>query len=177
MIDLSKQQAIAKICAEAAAGKLAENIMTLQVTEVSSIADFFVVATANSEPHIRAVVNAVEKELFQKMRVKCKVDGSAESQWVLLDCDGTVLMHIMSPEFRAKFQLENLWGDTVRSEKKPAAKKPAVRKTAVKKTAEETTTEKKPATKKVAAKKPAAKKPAAKKTVAKKTVAKKETSK
>ena len=133
MIDLNRQEAIAKICVEAAEGRLAENIITLRVSEISSIADYFILATANSDPHIRAVTNAVEKELFGKMKVKCKCEGSPESQWVLLDCDGTVLMHIMTPEFRAKFQLEDLWSDA-RKEKKPAAKKATARKTVVKKT-------------------------------------------
>ncbi len=123
MADLSKQEQIAKICAEAAAAKQAEDIITLRVTEVSSIADYFVLATAKSDPQIRAVVNAVEKELFEKLRVKCKSEGSADSQWVLLDCDGTVMMHVMSPEFRARFQLESLWGDGGRKEKKAATAK------------------------------------------------------
>lgn len=130
MTDLSKQEAIARICAEAAEARLAENIITLRVSEISSIADYFVLATANSDPHIRAVTNAVEKELFEKLKVKCKCEGSPESQWVLLDCDGTVLMHIMSPDFRAKFQLENLWGDGVRKSKPAADKKNAAKKTA-----------------------------------------------
>jgi len=123
MTDLSKQEAIARICAEVAEAKLAENIMTLRVSEISSIADYFVLVTANSDPHIRAVTNAIEKELFGKLKVKCKQEGSPESQWVLLDCGGTVLVHIMTPEFRARFQLENLWGDNLRKEKKAAVKK------------------------------------------------------
>ncbi|MDD2403501.1 MAG: ribosome silencing factor [Victivallaceae bacterium] len=125
MAELVKQKEIADICVSASQDKLAENIMIMQVSEVSSIADYFVLVTANSVPHIRAVVNGIEKVLFDKLKVKCKQEGSPESEWVLLDCGGAVLVHIMTPEFRAKFQLESLWGDTIgkNGEKKSRRKK------------------------------------------------------
>ncbi|MDD2478642.1 MAG: ribosome silencing factor [Victivallaceae bacterium] len=118
MTKLAKQKEIADICVAAAEGKSAEDIMIMQVSEVSSIADYFVLATANSAPHISAVVNAVEKTLFDKLKVKCKQEGTSESEWVLLDCGGAVLVHVMTPEFRARFQFESLWGDVAKKKKK-----------------------------------------------------------
>ena len=100
------------------AGK-AENIIQLHVSELSVLADYFILATANSLPHIKAVAARLKKETSKKYGSKPRIDGDAESMWIVLDF-GNVVVHILSPDMREQYQLETLWGDAP-SEKHIAA--------------------------------------------------------
>ncbi len=101
---------LARFCAECAAEKQAEEVKILNVGEVSSIADCFVIGTANSEPQLRAITGFVEREVREHYRLRPLSEcGDAASGWVLLDF-GTVLVHIMTGEMRQRYNLEGLWG-------------------------------------------------------------------
>jgi len=91
------------------AGK-AENIIELHVAGHSVLADYFILSTANSLPHIKAVSARLKKETSKKFGMKPRIDGDAESSWIVLDF-GNVVVHILSPEMREQYQLETLWGD------------------------------------------------------------------
>lgn len=103
---------LARFCVKSLEEKLAENVVSIAIGKVSSVADYIVVATANSEPHLRALVGFVEREVLEKMGRKTlhRPEVSAnECGWALLDF-GTVIVHIMTPETREKYNLESLWG-------------------------------------------------------------------
>lgn len=91
------------------AGK-AENIIQLHVTEYSVLADYFVLATANSVPHLKAIMERLKREISRKYGCKPRIDGKAESLWIVIDY-GNVVIHVLSPEMREAYQLESLWGD------------------------------------------------------------------
>ena len=77
----------------------------------TSIADFFVIATANSEPQLRAVSDFIERRARERFGVHTSSNAeNCEGGWVLLDF-GNVIVHIMTPEMRARYNLEGLWGD------------------------------------------------------------------
>jgi len=103
---------LARFCVKCAEDKLAENIVSLPVGKVSSVADFIVIATVDSEPQLRALTGFLEREVLEKLgrktlhRPEISVD---ECGWALLDF-GTVIVHVMTPETRAKYDLETLWG-------------------------------------------------------------------
>ncbi|MBQ7206529.1 MAG: nicotinate (nicotinamide) nucleotide adenylyltransferase [Lentisphaeria bacterium] len=103
---------LARFCVKCAEEKLAENVVSLPVGKVSSIADFIVIATVNSEPQLRALAGFTEREMLEKLgkktlhRPEISADGCG---WALLDF-GTVIFHIMTPETRARYDLETLWG-------------------------------------------------------------------
>ena len=81
----------------------------------SSIADFFVVAGANSEPQLRALTSFIERqvrEVYQLRPISGDMDSNAG--WTLLDF-GDVIVHLMLPEIREKYQLETLWGERTRA--------------------------------------------------------------
>ncbi len=102
---------LVKLCVDSANEKLAENVITLSIGPISSIADYFVIATANSEPQLRAIADFVERQAREKFGVHAS--GSTESSeggWRLLDF-GNVIVHVMTPEMRARYNLEGLWGD------------------------------------------------------------------
>jgi ribosome-associated protein len=109
-------------CRELAESKKAENIVVLDVREVSSITDYFVIATGTSEPHLRAIVDAVKERLEEDYGLAPRaMDGTFHTSWVVLDYFD-VIVHIMRAEAREHYALESLWSDApkVRARKRPA---------------------------------------------------------
>lgn len=101
---------IAKVAAQAAADKKASDIVVLDIQELTPIADYFVICSANSGTQMEAVANAVRDKL-EETGVPCKgVEGMGEARWVLLDF-GDVVVHVFRAEDREFYHLERLWGD------------------------------------------------------------------
>jgi ribosome-associated protein len=101
-------------CRELADNKKAENIVILDVHEISSITDFFVIATGMSEPHLRAIMDEVRDKLQEETGLKPRAtDGNLHTAWVVLDYFD-VIVHIMRADVRQHYDLEGLWGDAPR---------------------------------------------------------------
>ena len=102
---------LAGLCREFADNKKAENIVILDVRKISSVTDFFVIASGTSEPHLRAIVEEitgrVRDEVGQRPRA---VDGTVHGAWVVLDYFD-VIVHVMRQDVRERYDLEGLWGD------------------------------------------------------------------
>lgn len=100
-----------KLCEEIAYDRKAENIIRLDLSEVSAVSDYFILCTATSEPHIRAVSERIQRGVLEKLKVKpVHVDGSPESGWIIVDF-GNLMVHIMTASCRELYQLEELWND------------------------------------------------------------------
>jgi ribosome-associated protein len=111
-------------CRELADSKKAENIVILDVRNVSSITDYFVIATGTSEPHLRAVVDEVRDRLAEQFGLKPRAtDGTLQTSWVVLDYFD-VIVHVMRADVREHYDLESLWSDAprVRARKRSPAK-------------------------------------------------------
>jgi ribosome-associated protein len=105
----SKQLAV--LIRELADTKKAENIVVLDVRELSSVTDFFVLATGTSEPHLRAIVDEITERLAQTEGFRPRaVDGRMPTTWMVLDYFD-VIVHVMRGDVRAKYDLDSLWGD------------------------------------------------------------------
>ena len=105
-------------CRELAENKKAENITILDLREVSSVTDYFVVASGTSEPHLRAIVDEIVDGLREQQGIKPRaIDGTLQTSWVVLDFFD-VIVHVMRPELRERYDLETLWGDAPRLRKK-----------------------------------------------------------
>lgn len=116
---------LAQLCRSLADDKKAEDIVVLDVHDLSSVTDYFVVATGTSEPHLRAIASNISDTLATEHGVRpAAVDGSPKAQWVVLDYFD-VIVHVMRKETREKFDLEGLWSDAKRV---PAARKRSPRK-------------------------------------------------
>jgi ribosome-associated protein len=116
---------LAQLCRSLADDKKAEDIVVLDVHELSSVTDYFVVATGTSEPHLRAIASNISDTLAVDHGVRpAAVDGSPKANWVVLDYFD-VIVHVMRKETREKFDLEGLWSDAARV---PAPRKRAPRK-------------------------------------------------
>jgi ribosome-associated protein len=117
---------LAQLCSEFADNKKAENIVVLDVRKVSSVTDYFVVASGTSEPHLRAIVSEITDQLREKHELRAtRVDGSTGGAWVVLDFFD-VIVHVMRADVRERYDLESLWGDAAKVKtakpKKPKAK-------------------------------------------------------
>lgn len=116
---------LALLCRELAEEKKAEETVVLDVRKVSSITDYFVVATGTSEPHLRAIVNEIRDKLHEKLGLKPRaMDGGTATAWIVLDYFD-VIIHIMRADIRQAYDLESLWGDApeIQPKKKSAPKR------------------------------------------------------
>src|SRR4051812_27215102 len=119
---------LALLCRELAENRKAENVTILDVREVSSITDYFVIATGTSEPHLRAIVDEITETLREEHGVKpTSSDGTLQTAWIVLDYFD-VIVHVMRPDVREHYKLEDLWGDVPRGKTK-APRKPRAKKT------------------------------------------------
>ncbi len=83
----------------------------LDLRDISTFTDFFVICSAGSEPQLKAIAGEIEARLKQEHQVRpVAVDGIPASQWIVLDYM-QVVVHIFPAEKRAFYSLEDLWGD------------------------------------------------------------------
>lgn len=102
---------LAQRCAQYALDKKALDPIILDLRKVSSIADYLVICSAQSEPQIKAIANGVEKSLKDDFgRHSLAMDGFPTSQWVVIDY-GDVMFHIFHEQKRPVYALEDLWSD------------------------------------------------------------------
>lgn len=88
--------------------KKGEDVVVLELSGKSLMADYFVICTANSRPQINAIVDAVREKFRDEDLRKPIIEGVDQSKWVLLDA-GDVIGHVFAPEERAFYNLEGFW--------------------------------------------------------------------
>ena len=99
-----------KLAVAALEDKKATDIKVLDISEVSVIADYFIIATGANEPQIKAMVDSVD-ESFSKRGIEPKsTEGYKNANWVLLDY-GDIIIHIFDEENRLFYDLERIWRD------------------------------------------------------------------
>ncbi|WP_461831887.1 ribosome silencing factor [Aquifex sp.] len=104
-----------KLLKELLENKKAENIVILDVSNLTNLADYFVIATANSPTHARALADYLEEELEKKGYQIDHIEGKEYGNWVLLDLIDTIV-HIFTPETREYYGLEWIWADAKKVE-------------------------------------------------------------
>lgn len=102
--------ALAKLCCQALEEKKAGDLRVLDVSEQSSITDYLVLATATSEPHLRALRVELEKALDAAKAHIVGMETGADSGWIVVDAFD-VMVHLFSSDRRQHYGLENLWKD------------------------------------------------------------------
>jgi len=115
---------LARHCRELADSKKAENIVVLDLRNLSSVTDYFVIATGSSEPHLRAIVDEIRDRLEEEYGLRPRAtDGTLQTSWIVLDYFD-VIVHVMRAETREHYDLEGLWSDAprVRSRRKQTTK-------------------------------------------------------
>jgi len=116
-VRLTKNSKLIKTIINAIQEKKGENIISLDLRKVNeAVADFFIVCEGGSPPQVRAIAEFVEDE----MKKKCdespyRHEGLKNLQWVLIDYVNVVI-HVMLPETRKFYKLEEMWSDAVAEE-------------------------------------------------------------
>jgi ribosome-associated protein len=100
-----------RTAASAALDKKAFDLDVLAVSELTSIADYFVICSANSERQTQAIADTVLEKVRQEEGVRpLLVEGTTPGRWILVDF-GDFIVHIFTEECRRYYGLERLWGD------------------------------------------------------------------
>lgn len=108
---------LALLCRKAADDKKAEDIVILDVRELSSVTDYFVIASGSSNPHLRSIIDEIADQLREDHGVRpTSIDGGLRNSWVVLDF-ADVIVHVMRQDVRERYDLEGLWGDAPRLRK------------------------------------------------------------
>lgn len=93
---------------EALADMKAQNVVTLDVAGMTSIADRIVIASGTSSRHVKSLADSVIERVKQHGVMPLGVEGDATAEWVLVDI-GDVIVHVMTPATRQYYDLERLW--------------------------------------------------------------------
>ncbi len=101
---------LAKFCAEVLASKKAKDVRVLNLKELTTFTDYFVICSAESRPHARALVQELERKLKEADIRKFNVEGLQNFKWILVDLFD-VVVHILLPESRDFYRIEDYWGD------------------------------------------------------------------
>jgi ribosome-associated protein len=101
---------LVRLCCRALDEKKAGDLRVLDVRGLSSITEFLVIATATSEPHVRALRVELEKTLDGARSHIVGIETARESGWAVMDAFD-VMIHIFAPEMRSRYGLEKLWRD------------------------------------------------------------------
>src|SRR5271170_4419713 len=104
----ARSRDLVKQCCRALDEKKAGKVRILDVREISSITDYLIIATATSDPHVRALRVELEKVLDAAKAHIVGVDSTRESGWTVMDAFD-VMIHIFAPEMRSRYGLEKLW--------------------------------------------------------------------
>ena len=98
------------VAANAAANKIATDIILIDVSDRLAITDVFVIATGSNERQVEAIVDEVEEQLRRVGAKPLRREGRRDGRWVLLDY-GDIVVHVQHAEERVYYALERLWKD------------------------------------------------------------------
>ena len=116
---LTKSSKIIKTIINAIHEKKGENVISLDLRKIpEAVADFFIICEANNPSLLKAIADEVEHEVKERCGESAyKHEGRQAQQWILIDYVN-VVVHIMLPEPRKFYQLEEMWSDAVSTEYK-----------------------------------------------------------
>ena len=101
---------LARIAIAALEEKKAVDIRVIDISEVSVLADYFIIANGTNGPQIQALSDEVSEKMEKAGAVLKQIEGYDNASWVLLDF-GDVIVHIFNQEYRLLYDLERIWRD------------------------------------------------------------------
>jgi nicotinate-nucleotide adenylyltransferase len=107
-LSLSHEQAI--FIAQAAKDKKAEDVLVLEVGDLTSLADFFIFGSGESERQVRGLAAFIEKSMATRYQALPVIEGKETANWILLDY-GNIIVHIFRSDIRQYYALEKMWAD------------------------------------------------------------------
>lgn len=109
-MEMEQAKKMAKIAYEALEEKKGEDVKVIQITEIASFADFFLIANGTNSSQITALVDNVEEKMDEAGFSPKRIEGIRNTNWVLMDY-GDIVVHIFSKEDREFYDLERIWKD------------------------------------------------------------------
>ena len=86
----------------------AEEVVSIDLRGLSSMADFMIIASGRSDRHVKAISETLAETLKHEMNLSARLEGKDQGDWVLIDA-GDIIVHVFRPEVRRFYQLEKLW--------------------------------------------------------------------
>lgn len=121
---------LALLCRDLADNKKAEDLLVMDVKDISSITDYFVIASGSSEPHLRAIADEITETLKDDYGIIPRAqDSNLQTGWLVIDFFD-VIVHVMRTDARKRYDLESLWGDAPQVKPAKSPKAPKASKTA-----------------------------------------------
>lgn len=99
---------LARAAVDAASDKKAADVLLLDIREVTTFADYFVICSGNNRRQIQAIAEAIDEQLSSQGAILLHREGDADTGWILLDF-ADVVIHILGPKEREYYDLERLW--------------------------------------------------------------------
>ena len=107
---MNQAKEMARIAYEALSEKKGEDIKVIDISGISVLADYFIIADGNNKNQVQAMVDNVQEELFKAGYEMKQMEGYREGNWILLDF-GDIIIHIFDKENRLFYDLERIWRD------------------------------------------------------------------
>lgn len=107
---MTQQGKMAKTAYMALDEKKGEDIKIIEISQISVMADYFIIASGGSTPQIQAMVDNVQEKMHKEGFCVKRVEGNKSSSWVLLDY-GDIVVHVFDKEDRLFYDLERIWCD------------------------------------------------------------------
>ena len=107
---MATSRELAKLACHALDEKKAEDVRVIDISEISVLADYFVIANGTNPNQIQAMVDAVDEELTKVGHGAKQIEGNQNSSWVLMDFSD-IIVHVFSKEDRLFYDLERIWRD------------------------------------------------------------------
>ena len=102
---------LAKIACEALEEKKANDIKVIDISGISVLADYFIIASGSNRNQVQAMVDSVQEDLFKKAGMEAKqIEGYQTGNWILLDY-ADIIVHVFDEENRLFYDLERIWRD------------------------------------------------------------------
>jgi ribosome-associated protein len=100
---------LARTIVDLASDKKGENVVLMDMRQVSPVTDFFIIVSGDSDRQLKAIIEHIGQEIKERHHIlPWRIEGTASGGWVLIDF-GDVVVHAFSPEKRAYYDLEGLW--------------------------------------------------------------------
>lgn len=107
---MSKSREMVTLACQALEDKKGKDIKVIDIHEVSTIADYFVIASGSNQNQVQAMVDNVDEQLGRAGYEAKQVEGTKNSAWILMDY-GDVIIHVFDEENRLFYDLERIWRD------------------------------------------------------------------
>lgn len=108
---MNSPKKIAATAVEALEDKKGQSIQILEISEISTLADYFVICTGTSNTHVKTLCDAVDQKIGELGEPMLHREGHRSGTWVLMDF-GCVVVHVFTDETRKFYDLERLWNDS-----------------------------------------------------------------